>query len=90
VERPLALLKDYGHRLLTTHISDNRGKKDDHMLPFEGVYDWSGFCTVFTRVFFDGVFLLEVEMRESAFLSPAEFLIEAFRRGEKLRKACGK
>jgi len=90
VERPLALLKHYGHRLVTTHISDNRGRKDDHMLPFEGFYDWDGFCKVFTRVCFDGVFLLEVEMRESAFESPVEFIIEAFRRGEKLRKACGK
>ncbi len=88
VERPLALLKDYGDRLLTTHISDNRGKNDDHMLPFEGIYDWEGFCKVFTRICFEGIFLLEVEMRESAFASPAEFLIEAFRRGEKLRKAC--
>jgi sugar phosphate isomerase/epimerase len=89
VEQPLALLDRYGHRLLTTHISDNRGKKDDHILPFEGTYDWDGFCKAFPCDVFSGVFLLEVEMRESAFESPVEFLSEAFRRGEKLRRACG-
>jgi sugar phosphate isomerase/epimerase len=88
VGRPLALLNEYGHRLLTTHISDNHGKKDDHILPFEGSYDWDRFCGVFSRLFFEGIFLLEVEMRESAFESSTQFLIEAFTRGEKLRKAC--
>ncbi|UCD06581.1 MAG: sugar phosphate isomerase/epimerase [candidate division WOR-3 bacterium] len=88
VKQPLALLDKYGRRLLTTHISDNRGKEDDHMLPFEGSYDWDRFCKVFPCDAFGGIFLLEVEMRESAYKTPAEFLSEAFRRGEKLRKAC--
>jgi len=88
VKQPLALLGKYGCRLLTTHLSDNRGTKDDHMLPFEGTYDWDRFCEIFPHEVFSGIFLLEVEMRESAYRTPAEFLDEAFRRGEKLRKAC--
>lgn len=88
VERPLALLDTYGHRLLTTHISDNRGKKDDHILPFEGTYNWDGFCKSFPCEVFGGIFLLEVEMRESAYRIPSEFVSEAFSRGEKLRAAC--
>jgi len=90
VRQPLVLLGNYGHRLLTTHISDNRGEKDDHNLPFEGTYDWKGFCKVFPRDTFSGIFLLEVEMRESVFELPGEFLSEAFKRGEKLRRACTK
>ena len=89
VKHPLALLTKYGRRFITTHISDNRGREDDHMLPFEGTSDWDGFCRVFPGDTFSGIFLLEVEMRESAYKTPVEFLIEAFRRGEKLRKACG-
>ncbi|UCF71573.1 MAG: sugar phosphate isomerase/epimerase [candidate division WOR-3 bacterium] len=90
VQQPLALLKKYGSRLFTTHISDNRGNKDDHMLPYQGTYDWNGFCEIFTRLGFVGVFLLEVEMRESGLKSPAIFLREAFARGERLRKICQK
>ena len=60
------------------------------MLPFEGSYDWDRFCKVFPCDTFGGIFLLEVEMRESAYKTPAEFLSEALKRGEKLRKACRK
>ncbi len=31
------LLKD---RIVSTHVHDNRGEKDDHLLPFEGGIDW--------------------------------------------------
>lgn len=88
VKQPLALIDKYGRRLFATHISDNRGKEDDHMLPFEGSYDWDSFCRAFPCEAFGGIFLLEVEMRESAYKTPTEFLDEAFNRGEKLRKAC--
>ena len=85
---PLKLLQRYGHRLMTTHISDNRDERDDHLLPYEGSFPWSAFCRIFSRIHFRGIFLLEVEMRESAFVSPSEFLQEAFTRGQRLLKAC--
>ncbi len=88
VDRPLVLLRDWGRRLLTTHISDNRGKKDDHMLPYEGTFPWKDFCRYFSGIHYNGPFLLEVEMRESAFGSPSEFLREAFNRGQRLLNAC--
>ena len=25
----------------TTHVHDNRGERDDHLLPYEGTIDWS-------------------------------------------------
>ena len=86
--QPLKLLRDHGHRLLTTHISDNQGEKDDHMLPYEGSFVWDDFCRVFAGINFRGIFLLEVEMRESAFKSVEAFLSEAFRRGQALRDRC--
>lgn len=33
--------KNCGARLFTTHIADNYGKKDDHLLPFDGTVDWA-------------------------------------------------
>lgn len=85
---PLMILKQYSHRLLTTHISDNRGETDDHMLPYEGSFPWPAFCRIFSKICLNGVLLLEVEMRESAFNSPSEFLQEAFTRGQRLIGAC--
>ena len=84
----LRIFRKYGHRLLTTHLSDNRGVHDDHMLPGEGSYPWREFCKLFLKIRFTGVLLLEVEMRESAFESPSEFLQEAFTRGQRLLSAC--
>jgi L-ribulose-5-phosphate 3-epimerase len=83
-QRPLRIFRRYAHRLLTTHIADNRGEQDDHMLPYEGCFPWPGFCRIFSRIGFKGIPLLEVEMRESAFASPGEFLQEAFARGQQL------
>ena len=87
---PLRIFQRYAHRLLTTHISDNHGKQDDHMLPYEGCFPWPGFCRNFSKIRFEGIPLLEVEMRESAFASPGEFLQEAFARGQRLLNACRK
>lgn len=88
--QPLKIFQQYGHRLLTTHISDNRGERDDHVLPYEGIFPWTAFCRVFSRIHFSGIPLLEVEMRESTFGSPSEFLQEAFTRGQRLLSACRK
>ncbi len=86
----MAILRRYGRRIITTHISDNRREHDDHMLPFEGTYDWDQFAQAFARVKFNGVFLLEVEMRESAFKDPREFLKQAYERGQILLERTGK
>ncbi|QXZ81772.1 sugar phosphate isomerase/epimerase (plasmid) [Rhizobium sp. L51/94] len=34
------LLERFRSRLIATHLHDNRGAKDDHLLPFDGVIDW--------------------------------------------------
>lgn len=88
--RPMEILIKYGSRLIATHISDNRGEKDDHQLPYEGVIDWGKFCGIFARLKYPGPLLLEVEMRESAFHDPAEFLREAYTRGKKLLDLAGR
>ena len=31
----------YGHRMVTMHIDDNDGMEDLHLLPYDGVADWS-------------------------------------------------
>jgi len=79
-----ALLSRWGHRMVATHISDNGGRSDDHLLPWEGRIDWQEFARRFPRDSYAGHLGLEVETRESAFREPAAFLREARRRGERL------
>lgn len=46
--------------LVTTHLHDNRGRTDDHLLPFEGVIDWPELLIEFQKVGYDGTLLLEL------------------------------
>ena len=71
-------------RIIAVHLSDNRGLKDDHMLPFEGILPWEEFAYYLPRLRNLGCFMLEVETRESAFKDRGEFLAEAFRRAKQV------
>lgn len=48
-----------GH-LLTTHVHDNRGKTDDHLLPFEGRIDWDATLMTLRKVGYDGAIMFEL------------------------------
>ena len=37
----LSILERHGDRLIATHIHDNFGVTDDHLLPFNGRIDWN-------------------------------------------------
>jgi sugar phosphate isomerase/epimerase len=54
-----------GH-LETTHVHDNRGRTDDHLLPFEGTIDWSAALTAVQKIGYDGTLLLEIAAHGSA------------------------
>ena len=38
VSQALEAVRDF---IVTTHLHDNRGERDDHLLPYEGTIDWS-------------------------------------------------
>ena len=46
--------------LLTTHLHDNLGTRDDHLVPFEGRIDWPSAMMTMRKVGYDGVLMLEV------------------------------
>jgi sugar phosphate isomerase/epimerase len=48
-----------GH-FLTTHVHDNRGKLDEHLVPFDGNIDWSGAIMETQKVGYEGMLLFEV------------------------------
>lgn len=48
-----------GH-LVTTHIHDNDGRKDLHLVPFEGHIDWSTVAMTTQKVGYEGVWMMEL------------------------------
>lgn len=48
-----------GH-LLTTHVHDNHGTRDDHLVPFAGSIDWDAAMMSTQKIGYDGIFMLEV------------------------------
>jgi sugar phosphate isomerase/epimerase len=48
-----------GH-LLTTHLHDNGGTADDHLVPFDGAIDWAQAAMTLQKVGYEGVWLFEL------------------------------
>ena len=48
-----------GH-LWTTHVHDNNGRRDDHLLPFAGTIDWDAAMKETQKVGYDGALMFEV------------------------------
>ena len=46
--------------LIATHLHDNRGRKDDHLLPFDGTIDWAGTLLAVQKVGYEGPFMFEI------------------------------
>jgi sugar phosphate isomerase/epimerase len=59
-------IETVSEHLLTTHVHDNRGRTDDHLVPFEGTIDWSGALTAVQKIGYDGTLLLEIAAHHSA------------------------
>jgi sugar phosphate isomerase/epimerase len=54
-----------GH-LVTTHLHDNRGRTDDHLVPGKGVIDWDATTLAFQKVGYDGVWMFELAVAAEA------------------------
>ena len=67
---PVGICLDFGHahmdgdlldaietvseHFVTTHVHDNRGRADDHLVPFEGTIDWPAALTAVQKVGYEG------------------------------------
>jgi sugar phosphate isomerase/epimerase len=52
--------------LLATHVHDNGGRADEHLVPFEGTIDWPAVLTSVQKIGYDGTLLLEIAAHASA------------------------
>jgi len=59
--QPHEALPVFGDYLKVTHVHDNNGKNDLHLLPYHGVIDWDAFSRALRESGFDGVLSLETE-----------------------------
>ncbi len=46
--------------MVTTHVHDNRGRRDDHLVPFEGRIDWATGLMSLQKVGYEGALVFEL------------------------------
>ncbi|HEX9975614.1 MAG TPA: sugar phosphate isomerase/epimerase [Dehalococcoidales bacterium] len=69
------LLEKWGSLLVATHLSDNFGIDDDHLLPGKGTIDWQAVEKHFPKGSYKGSLMLEVGGSDASnALAPEEFL----------------
>jgi len=56
-------IETVSEHLVTTHVHDNRGRNDDHLLPFDGSIDWAAALTAIQKVGYDGTLMFELPER---------------------------
>ncbi len=71
--------------LITTHVHDNRGRDDEHLVPFLGSIDWQMALMAMQKIGYEGTYLMELANRES----PAKVLEEARRARQQFERALG-
>jgi sugar phosphate isomerase/epimerase len=96
---PVGICLDFGHahlmgdvadaielaaeHLVTTHVHDNRGREDDHLVPYQGTIDWPAALVNMLKIGYDGTYLLELANTGS----PAAVLEEARRARQRIERA---
>jgi sugar phosphate isomerase/epimerase len=46
--------------VIATHLHDNRGRADDHLMPLEGTIDWAAALTAVQKIGYEGPMMFEV------------------------------
>ncbi|MBU1699185.1 MAG: sugar phosphate isomerase/epimerase [Candidatus Eisenbacteria bacterium] len=86
---PCALLRKWGYRLVTTHLSDNNGVTDDHYLPGDGRIDWDIIQDAFPKTQYSGALMLEVVPQTGEVPAPEQFTRMAYSRALDQRSKIG-
>lgn len=54
------VIETVSEHLCATDVHDNRGRSDDHLVPFEGTIDWAAALTTLQKVGYDGALMFEL------------------------------
>ena len=71
-----------GH-VWTTHVHDNNGRRDDHLVPFPGTIDWNLAMMEMQKIGYDGVLMMELADTGD----PIDVLRRAAKARERLERA---
>ena len=80
-ENCLEYAQRYNDRLFMIHIHDNRGESDEHILPFQGGFDWEGFAPILARSPYQFPILMEPSYKEEG--DDSLWLKKAFEAGNR-------
>lgn len=69
--------------LIATHVHDNHGREDEHLVPYLGTINWSTALVSMLKIGYDGTYMLEVANSGS----PAAVLEEARRARQRFERA---
>lgn len=75
-------IETVAEHLVTTHVHDNRGRRDDHLVPFEGTIDWPAALTAVQKIGYEGALLFEI----GAHGSPKQTLEKARKARERMER----
>ncbi len=78
----------YKGKFACLHIHDNDGKKDRHMIPFDGNIDWDNVLAKIKNTGYNGPIILEVAMGDEKYkkVSGENFVKKAVKNAKKLAK----
>ena len=46
--------------VITTHVHDNHGREDEHLVPFDGTIDWDAALITMQKIGYEGTYLMEL------------------------------
>jgi sugar phosphate isomerase/epimerase len=76
-------IETVAEHLITTHVHDNRGREDDHLVPYRGTIDWPAALVSMQKIGYDGTYLMELASTGT----PASVLEEARRARQRFERA---
>src|SRR5262249_25914084 len=83
---PADEIETAGKRLLTTHLHDNNGQKDEHRLPFDGSISWPDVLQAFAKINYQGPLLFELKAGSRDPFDVLKSTSEAFDRFEQCQE----
>jgi sugar phosphate isomerase/epimerase len=52
--------------LIATHVHDNRGRDDEHLVPYHGTINWETALVTMQKIGYDGTYMLELQASAAA------------------------
>ena len=76
-------IETVAEHLIATHVHDNHGRADEHLVPYRGAIDWDAALMSMQKIGYDGTYLMEVANTGN----PATVLEEARQARERFTRA---